>query len=277
MLCRSKLTADQRYLCKSMGTKLPFLPVHGEAECKLFSQLLLVLSSPLNYDQMALKWCEFVDGVTIFPKLPVYLRTYHSTWQRNQRIKDALAKASTGIARLKALNAAMMPTATDTAPAAASPATAVADVPHTAAPPPAAAPAVATQQHEWRPFAQHEGCIAFPPTMPQPPIGMALEVDTVVVGGTAVGGAPPTTERHRNGERGPDKVPNARNAKACKRCLMHSATLGQAQACPGRAPRGRCKEGYTCVICGSTERCKCSYKTGRKRARHTANNDDDDE
>ena len=243
----AKLTADQRYLCKSMGTKLPFLPVHGEAECKLFSQQLLVLSSPLNYDQMALKWCEFVDGVTIFPKLPVYLRTYHSLWQRNQRIKDALAKASSGIARLKALNAAMMPTATDTAPAA------------EAAPLPAVALAV-----------------AFPPIMPQPPIGMALEVDTVVVGGTAVGGAPPTTERHRHGERGPDKVPNARNAKACKRCLMHSATLGQAQACPGRAPRGRCKEGYICVICGSTERCKCSYKTGRKRARHTANNDDDE-
>lgn len=138
------------------------------------SQLLLVLSSPLNYDQMALKWCEFVDGVTIFPKLPVYLRTYHSTWQRNQRIKDALEKASAGIARLKALNAAMMPTATDTAPAA------TLDV-------------------------------AFPPTMPQPPIGMALEVDTVVVGGTAVGGAPPTVKRR---ERGPDKVPNARKAKA---------------------------------------------------------------
>ena len=228
-----------------MGTKLPFLPVHGEAECKLFSQLLLVLSSPLNYDQMALKWCEFVDDVTIFPKLPVYLRTYHSTWQRIQRIKDALAKASAGIATLKALNAEMMPTATDTAPAAAE-----------AAPPPAVALDV-----------------AFPPTMPQPPIGMALEVDTVVVGGTAIGGAPPTVKRR---ERGPDKVPNARKAKACKRCLMHSATLGQAQACPGRAPRGRCKEGYICVICGSTERCKCPYKTGRKRARHTANNDADE-
>lgn len=25
-----KLTSDQRYLCAKMGTKLPFLPVHGE-------------------------------------------------------------------------------------------------------------------------------------------------------------------------------------------------------------------------------------------------------
>ena len=35
------LTPDQRYLCKATRLPLPLLPVHGEAECKLFSRLVL--------------------------------------------------------------------------------------------------------------------------------------------------------------------------------------------------------------------------------------------
>ena len=34
-----RLTADQQYLCKTMGTQLPLLPVVGKAECQLFEQL----------------------------------------------------------------------------------------------------------------------------------------------------------------------------------------------------------------------------------------------
>ena len=36
-----KLTGDQRYLCERAGTKLPLLPVHGQAECKLFARLMI--------------------------------------------------------------------------------------------------------------------------------------------------------------------------------------------------------------------------------------------
>ena len=32
----AKFTSDQRYLCARMGTQAPFLPMHGEEECKLF-------------------------------------------------------------------------------------------------------------------------------------------------------------------------------------------------------------------------------------------------
>jgi len=94
-----RLTTDQRYLCKTMGTKLPLLPVHGEAECKLFERLVLTMPT-LDFDAMAIAWCNEVDGRTIFPKLPVYLRTHHTAWLRNQRVRDAVEKASTGEAKL---------------------------------------------------------------------------------------------------------------------------------------------------------------------------------
>ena len=49
---------------------------------------------------MAVNWCQHVDGVTIFPKLPVYLRTHHTAWTRNQRVKEAVRKAAPGEAVL---------------------------------------------------------------------------------------------------------------------------------------------------------------------------------
>jgi hypothetical protein len=69
-----KLTRDQNHLCKSMGSKLPFLPVDGEVEVRLFHQL--VLNAPFDEDEMAIEWCKHVDGTFIFPKFPVHLRTY---------------------------------------------------------------------------------------------------------------------------------------------------------------------------------------------------------
>ncbi len=43
-----------------------------------------------------IEWCKEVDAVTIFPKLLVYLCTHYSKWQRNQRVRDAVAKAAPG-------------------------------------------------------------------------------------------------------------------------------------------------------------------------------------
>jgi hypothetical protein len=40
-----------------------------------------------------------------FPKLPVYLRTHYTKWQQNQRVRDAVAKAAPGEARLREINA----------------------------------------------------------------------------------------------------------------------------------------------------------------------------
>jgi hypothetical protein len=102
-----RLTADQQYLCKTMNTKLPLLPVVGKEENQLFEGLVLTARQrPLNFEQMAIKWCKEVDAVNNFPKLPVYLQTHYSKWQRNQRVRDAVAKAAPGEARLHELNAA---------------------------------------------------------------------------------------------------------------------------------------------------------------------------
>ena len=105
------LSSDQRYLCRAMKTKLPLLPVHGVAECRLFQSLITNHSISLDFDAMAFEWCKHVDGVNIFPKLPVYLRTYHTKWQKNQRVRDAVECAKAGKAVLEVLN-------TQTAPAA---------------------------------------------------------------------------------------------------------------------------------------------------------------
>ena len=53
---------------------------------------------------MALDWCDKVDGVEVFPKLPVYLRTYYQKVGRIDRIKDAVRSAKKGQEFLSALN-----------------------------------------------------------------------------------------------------------------------------------------------------------------------------
>ena len=101
----AKYTSDQRYLFSNMGTHTPFLPVHGEEECKLFDLLVRTTCADLDMDRMALEWCKHVDGVNIFPKLLVYLRTYHSAWTRNQRVREAVRTAVAGEAVLTRINA----------------------------------------------------------------------------------------------------------------------------------------------------------------------------
>jgi hypothetical protein len=81
-LSKYRLTADQQYLCKTMNTKLPLLPVVGKEQNQLFEKLVLTApQGPINFEQMAIEWCKEVDAVNIFPKLPVYLRTHYSKWQ----------------------------------------------------------------------------------------------------------------------------------------------------------------------------------------------------
>ena len=96
-----------------MNTKLPLLPVVGKEENRLFERLVLAApQGPINFEQMAIEWCKKVDGVDIFPKLPVYLRTHYSKWQRNQRVCDAVANTAPGVilvlVKLSSSNAAKL-------------------------------------------------------------------------------------------------------------------------------------------------------------------------
>jgi hypothetical protein len=122
-----------------------------------------------------------VDAINIFPKLPVYLRTHYSKWQRNQRVCDAVVKAALGEARLCELHAAF------------------------------GIQSAATREATMMP-------VILPPTMQQPPGTLLQPVVGVVVGGTMVGGAPPTRgdRKKTKGQRGKDKVGRVR--RRCKYC-----------------------------------------------------------
>ena len=52
---------------------------------------------------MALDWCGHVNGKTIFPKLPAYLRSYETTWKRNQAARAAMRAAKPAAEILKQL------------------------------------------------------------------------------------------------------------------------------------------------------------------------------
>jgi hypothetical protein len=53
---------------------------------------------------MVIEWCKYVNGTTIFPKLPVYLQMYYKRWERNHRVKDVVKSSKTGIQLLQQLN-----------------------------------------------------------------------------------------------------------------------------------------------------------------------------
>ena len=99
------LSRDMLYLCKMMGTKLPLLPVHGHEEFKAFRDMIIDPDvDALDFEVMSVKWCQKVDGIHIFPKLPVHLRKYHAEYLRNNRIKDVVKNAASGEAKLQEIN-----------------------------------------------------------------------------------------------------------------------------------------------------------------------------
>jgi hypothetical protein len=225
-LSKYRLTADQRYLCKTMNTKLPLLPVVGKEENQLFEKLVLTgPQGPINFEKMAIEWCKKVDGVNIFPKLPVYLRTHYNKWQRNQRVRDAVARAAPGEARLREINAGF-----GIKSAAAAKGTMVP--------------------------------VLLPPTMPQPRGTLVQPVLGVIVGGTMVGGAPPSRgDDGKKRQRGRDGIGIVRHRR-CKYCVQHGRSLEEAINCPGRGGRSVCMGGeggisLECVTCNSTTKCRC--------------------
>ena len=103
-----KLTSDQKYLCKTMGTKLPLLPFTTAEETKLFTDFA---SQNKHQDDrwLALEWCNSVDGVNIFPKLPVHIRVYRKKWEKNRRVANCVRSAKAKSIKLRELNEAIQP------------------------------------------------------------------------------------------------------------------------------------------------------------------------
>ena len=99
------LTPDQRYLCKAMGSHLPFLPFSGEKEFKAYAKFVNESDYPKDDYEAAIQWCEkYVDGIDILPKLPSHLRIHRDRWDRNQRVKECVERISATNARLDELN-----------------------------------------------------------------------------------------------------------------------------------------------------------------------------
>ena len=177
-------------------------------------------------------------GVDIFPKLPVYLRTHHTTWLRNQRVRDAVTKAASGVEKLKRINAATM---------------------YASSHPSSAVPLSSTGAHTSR----SRPTVTVPPTMPQPSAKMTPPTGHTLVAGSVVGGVAPTitgtkrNQKRKHGER--DKDLKQRIKRKCLRCVHNKHTNEEAETCNGRWT-GVCDRKYVCAMCASPQACKCLSK-----------------
>ena len=266
-----KLTGDHRCLCEAMGTPLPLLPIHSKDEHALFTRLVLAqlngdASNKIDFEALAITWCAHVNGATIFPKLPVYLRLHFSKWQRNQRIKDALRNMQPALDDLQTLFHEGVVTkdagqqceasefeqqrpeggeqpqeephascASPEAPQAAAPqaaapqAAAPQAAPQAAAAPQAPEPPQAQPQPQTPIVGQHQALPRAPLEMVEARAGMVMQVATMFIA-DARPMAPPR-KRHR----GPDKQGTPRR-RTCQNC-------GNTTDCPGRWQKEKCVHG----------------------------------
>jgi len=111
LTCKSNMNVRPHSypMCRQQGIPIPFLPVDGKDEYKLFSHLVLFELKHFEENEMAMKWIDFVDGVTIFPKLPHQLRKYHKQWERNRRVQNAVDNMKSELNMLDDLNKEHIP------------------------------------------------------------------------------------------------------------------------------------------------------------------------
>jgi len=240
-----KLTSDMKYLCKVMGTVLPFLPIIGELEMALFGKLFL--KGFTNENSMALEWTKHLDGVKIFPKLPVHLRNYRQRFDRNRRVKNAFKQAKAKRDLLSELNEKLLPSQAnpnDEAPNEDSSVTeeisienpsVAADniVARTPVPSPQPAPYLTT----WAPIMQQQ-------PMNAPSDFARTGLSQVQVGFTAIDLCPEVTvqpsliRKKKSGERGHDK--GTRKKRRCGHC-KGKVSDPEARACDGSSKKEYCK------------------------------------
>ena len=70
--------------------------VHSFGRGQKIERLVRDAVGPLNFEAMAIEWCKHVDGVDVWPKLPVYLRVHHASWEQNNRVRAAVREAASG-------------------------------------------------------------------------------------------------------------------------------------------------------------------------------------
>ena len=105
-----KLSGDEKHICESMGVPLPPLPFNGKEENIQFAKCALDENFPFKDDeQAAIQWCHHVDGVSVHVKLPFHLGNHQEKFEKNQRIKNMMAKSLKGREALQKLNSVIKP------------------------------------------------------------------------------------------------------------------------------------------------------------------------
>ena len=95
------IKTSRDYIAFRQGTDIAYLPVYGENDYKLFSELMKEaikngnsLNSKTTFATMAEKWNEIALGDTnkIYGKLEVHLARHYKRWQQNQSKREAISK-----------------------------------------------------------------------------------------------------------------------------------------------------------------------------------------
>lgn len=261
---KKRLTEEHRYLCKVMDTQLPFLPVVSEAECLLFARLILQMNPIGNWEQMAIHWCSFVkvesdSNKSIFPKLPVYLKTHYRKYQQSQRVKEAVKHACTGEEKLKDINAETLTTYASNAVGAAGQ-----SVPRTHTEPRGVeggeGASCEGELLSFLPVPSHVP-VMMPPVMRPAPGGMSRT--PMLVDGTMIGSClnPLGTDWEATLKKRRGKDLRARAQRACRRCMYLGEHFDVASKCDvfkkRRSTPRECK--HPCPTCSKKTSCDCKY------------------
>ena len=84
------------------------LPFTSREEKKLFTKYYSTISKMTESD-LAVWWCNHVNGFNIFPKLPVHFRMHLKQWLKNKRVENSIRAAKPGAEKLKEINEILSP------------------------------------------------------------------------------------------------------------------------------------------------------------------------
>ena len=204
------MTRDQKFLAERTGLGMPCLPFYGEAENKLFNQLMMDRSGNFDANDLCLEWTKHCDAKCIFPKLPFYMRSHHTGWKRNRAARQQVETMSfqAGAERLKKIN---RQSATSM-----------------------------TQPVVDAPLAMGNNSVATAPLH----VGIGVPITGgggLVIGGISVAAVvapkPPAITMRQQGERGADT-----HLRTPRKCVVCSQTT-----CPGKMNKDRCSN--FCSVC----------------------------
>ena len=191
------------------------LPFATKEEKNLFTTQYAIISKKTEED-LAIWWCSRVDGINIFPKLPVHFRMHLRKWLKGNRIENSVKAAKKGADKLKEINDKLSPFYSGPA-----------DTASTSA-------ASALESSGADAITRAFPVIKRPPAMPQPTLKVMHNKPYTLVGSTMLGTDPGAGVAIRK-MRGNDK--NKRTPKMCPKCVglkMYDNNLEHRCAAVGR-------------------------------------------